>query len=95
MVVEKTQFTINGSNGMNARIAIHVKQGEIVASFKYIDATLYGEGSKPEVLSRVAQTYYGETTRLYKAVVELDTSCSCQARVGERPVNRWLGTHYD
>ena len=47
---------IDGSNGINARIAIRVKEGEVVASFKYIDATLYGEGSKPEVLLRVAQT---------------------------------------
>ena len=53
---EKTQLMTNNTNGISTDIFIHVKKLETVRSFKYVGATVSDEGSKPEVLSRIAQT---------------------------------------
>ena len=53
---EKTQLMTNNTNGINTDIAIDSKTLETVCSFKYLGAIVSDEGSKPEVLSRIAQT---------------------------------------
>ena len=49
---EKTQLMTNTTNGTSTDITIDNKKLKTVRSFKYLGA----EGSKPEVLSRIAQT---------------------------------------
>ena len=53
---EKTQLMIDNTNGISSDIIIDSKKLENVRSFKYLGATLSVEGSKSEVLSRIAQT---------------------------------------
>ena len=53
---EKTQLMTNNTNGTSIDITIDNKKLETVHSFKYLGAIVSDEGSKPEVLSRIAQT---------------------------------------
>ena len=53
---EKTQMVINNTNGISTDITRDNKKLETVQSFKYLGAIVSDEGSKPEVLSRIAQT---------------------------------------
>ena len=53
---EKTQLMTNSTNGSRTDITIDNKKLETVRSIKYLGAIGSDEGSKPEVLSRIAQT---------------------------------------
>ena len=53
---EKTKLMTNNTSGMNKEIKVHGQNLETVTSFKYLDSVLTDEGSKPEILSRIAQT---------------------------------------
>ena len=53
---EKTQLMTNNINGISTDFTIDNKKLETVRSFKYLGAIVSDEGSKPEVLSRIAQT---------------------------------------
>ena len=53
---EKTQLMTNNTNGISTDITIGNKKLETVHSFKCLGAIVSDEGSKPEVLSRIAQT---------------------------------------
>ena len=53
---QKTQLMTNNTNGISIDITIDNKKLETVRSFKYMGAIESDEGSKPEVLSRIAQT---------------------------------------
>ena len=46
----------NNTNGISTDSTIDTKKLETVRSFKYVGAIVSDEGSKPEVLSRIAQT---------------------------------------
>ena len=54
--VEKTQLMTNNTNGISTDITIDNKQLETARSFQCLAAIVSDEGSKPEVLSRIAQT---------------------------------------
>ena len=51
---EKTQLMTSNTNGISTNITIDNKEPETVCSFKYLGAIVLDEGSKPEVLSRIA-----------------------------------------
>ena len=53
---EKTQVMTNNTNGISTDIAIDNKKLKTIRSFKYLGAIVSDGGSKPEVLSRIAQT---------------------------------------
>ena len=53
---ENSQLMTNNTNGISTDISIDNKKLETVCSFKYLGAIVSAEGSKPEVLSRIAQT---------------------------------------
>ncbi|CAM4371522.1 unnamed protein product [Leuciscus chuanchicus] len=53
---EKTKLMTNNPNGISTEIKINNKKLETVNSFKYLGAIVSDEGSKPEILSRIAQT---------------------------------------
>ena len=53
---EKTLLMKNNTNGISTDITIDNKKLETVRSFKYLGAIVSDERSKPEVLSRTAQT---------------------------------------
>ena len=53
---EKTKLMTNNINGIQKEIKVKGQKLKTVTSFKYLGALVTDEGSKPEVLSRIAQT---------------------------------------
>ena len=53
---EKTKLMTNNTRGINTEIKVNGQELETVTSFKYLGSVMTGEGSKPELLSRIAQT---------------------------------------
>ena len=52
---EKTKLTKNSANGIQREIKVTGQKLGTVTSFKYIGAVVSDDGSKPKVLSRIAQ----------------------------------------
>ena len=53
---EKSKLMTNNTSGINTEIKVHGQKRETVTSFKYMGSVITDEGSKPEILSRIAQT---------------------------------------
>ena len=53
---EKTRPMANNTSGINTEIKINGQKLETVTSFHYLGSVITDEGSKPEILSRIAQT---------------------------------------
>ena len=53
---DKTTVMTNNPNGFQREIKIKGQRLEEVENFKYLGAIISNEGSKPEILSRIAQT---------------------------------------
>ena len=53
---EKTKLMTNDTSSINTEIKINGQKFETVTSFKYLGSVITDEGSKPEILSRIAQT---------------------------------------
>ena len=52
---EKTKLVTNSANGIQREITVKGQKLGTVRSFKYLEAVVSDDGSKPEVLSRIAQ----------------------------------------
>ena len=52
---EKTKVT-NYTSGINKKIKVNGQKIETVNVFKYLGSAIFDEGSKHEILSRIAQT---------------------------------------
>ena len=57
---EKTKFLTNDTSGISTEIkkkkkTINGQKLETVTSFKYLGSVMIDEGSKPEILSRIAR----------------------------------------
>ena len=52
---EKTKLMINNTSGTNIEIKVNGQKLEIILSFKYLGSVITDEGSKPEILLRIAQ----------------------------------------
>ena len=53
---EKTKLMTNNTSGINAEIKANGRKLETVTSFKDLGSVTTDEGSKPDILSRIAQT---------------------------------------
>ena len=53
---EKTKQMTNNTSGFNKEIKVNGQKLETVTSFKYVGSVISDEGSRPEILSRIAQT---------------------------------------
>ena len=53
--VEKTKLMTNNTSGINTEIKANGQRLETVTSFKYLGSIITDEGSKPELLCRIAQ----------------------------------------
>ena len=53
---EKTKLVANNTSGINTEIKVNVQKLKTVTSFKYLGSVIGDDGSKPEILSRIAQT---------------------------------------
>ena len=51
----------NNTSGINTEIKVNGQMLETVTSFKYLGSVITNEGSKPEILSRIAQTTVAST----------------------------------
>ena len=52
---EKTKLVANSANGIQREVKVEGQKLVVVTSFKYLGAVVLDDGSKPEVLSRIAQ----------------------------------------
>ena len=52
---EKTTLMTNNTSGINTEIKVNGQKLETVSRFKYLDSLITNQGSKPEILSRIAQ----------------------------------------
>ena len=55
IIAEKTKLMTNNTSGINIEIKVNGQKLETVTSFKYLGSAITDEGSKPEILSRIAQ----------------------------------------
>ena len=53
---EKAKLITNNTSGINTEIKVNGQKLQTVTSFKYLGSVMTVEGSKPEILSRIAQT---------------------------------------
>ena len=53
---EKTKLMTNRANGIHREIMVKGQKLGTVTSFKYLEAVVSDDGSKPEILSRIART---------------------------------------
>ena len=53
---EKTELMTNTTSGINTEIKVNGQKLETDTSFKYLGSLITDGGSKPEILSRIAQT---------------------------------------
>ena len=53
---KKTKLMTNTTSGINTEIKINGQKLETVTSFKYLDSVITDEGSRPEILSKIAHT---------------------------------------
>ena len=52
---EKTKLMTNNTSGINKNIKVNGQKLGTVTSFKYLGTIVFDEGSKPEILSWIAQ----------------------------------------
>ena len=53
---EKTKLMTNNTSGINTEIKVNGQKLETVTSFKYLGSIMSDEGTKSEILSRIAHT---------------------------------------
>ena len=51
---KKTKLMTNNTSGINTEIKVNGQKLETATSFKYLGSVITDEGSKPEILSRIA-----------------------------------------
>ena len=77
---EKTKLMTNNTNGINTEIKVNGQKLETVTSFKYLGSLITDEGSKPEILSRIAQAT-AALTKLKPVWIDKSISLSSKIRL--------------
>ncbi|WP_293703724.1 hypothetical protein, partial [Thiolapillus sp.] len=77
---EKTKLMANNTSGINTEIKVNGQNLETVTSFKYLGSVITDEGSKPEILSRIAQAT-AALTRLKPVWIDKSISLSSKIRL--------------
>ena len=77
---EKTKLMTNNTSGINTEIKVNGQQLETVTSFQYLGSVITDEGSKPEILSRIAQTT-AALTRLKPVWIDKSISLNSKIRL--------------
>ena len=77
---EKTRLLTNNTSGINTEIKVNGQKLETVTSFKYLGSLRTDEGSRPEILSRIAQTT-ATLTRLKPVWIDKSISLSSKIRL--------------
>ena len=82
---EKTKLMTNNTSGINTEIKVNGQKLGTVTSFKYLGSVITDEGSKPEILSRIAQTT-AALTRLKPVWNDMSISLSSKIRMMRSPI---------
>ena len=53
---QETKLITKNTSDINTKIKVNGQKLETVTSFKYLGSVITDEGSKPEILSRIAKT---------------------------------------
>ena len=77
---EKTKLMTNNTSSINTEITVTGQKLETVTNFMYLSSVITDEGSKPEILSRMAQTT-AELTRFKPAWNDRSISLSSKIRL--------------
>ena len=77
---KKTKLITNNTSGINTELKVNGQNLETVTSFKYLGSVIADEGSKPEILFRVAQTT-AALTRLKPVWIDKSISLSSEIRL--------------
>ena len=77
---EKTKLMTNNTSGINTEIKVNGQKLETVTSFRYLGSVITDEGSKPEILSRIAQTT-AALTMLKPVLIDKSISLSSKIRL--------------
>ena len=77
---EKTKLMTNNTSSINTEIKVNGQKLETVTSFKYLGSVITNEGSKTEILSRIAQTTKA-LTRLKPVWIDRSSSLSSKIRL--------------
>ena len=77
---KKTKLMTSNTSGINTEIKVNGQKLEMVTSFKYLGSVITDEGSKPEILSRIAQTT-AALTRLKPVWINKIISLSSKIRL--------------
>ena len=77
---KKTKLTTNNTISINTDIKVNGQRLETVTSFKYLGSVITDEGSKPEILSRIAQTT-AALTRFKPAWIDRRISLSAKIQL--------------
>ena len=77
---EKARLVTNNTSGINTEIKVNGQKLETVTNFKYLGSIITDEGSKPEILSRIAQAT-AALTRLKPVWIDKSISLSSKIRL--------------
>ena len=77
---EKTKLMTHNTSGINTEIKVNGQTLETVTSFKYLGSVIADEGSKPEILFRIAQAT-AALTRLKPVWIDKSISLSSKIRL--------------
>ena len=77
---EKTKLMTSNTSGINTEIKVNGQKLGTVTSFKYLGSVITGEGSKPEIHSRIAQIT-AALTRLKPVWIDRSISLSSKMRL--------------
>ena len=77
---EKTKLMTSNTSGINTEIKVNGQKLKTATSFKYLGSVKTDEGSKPEILSRIAQTTTA-LTRLKPVWNDRSVSLSCKIQL--------------
>ena len=78
--VKKTKLMTNNTSGINIEIKVNGQKLETVTSFKYLGSVITDEGSKPEILSTIAERT-ATLTRLKPVWNDRSSSLSSKIRL--------------
>ena len=76
----KTKLMTNNTSGISAEITVNGQKLETVTSLKYLGSVISDEGSKPEILLRIAHTT-AVLTRLKPVWIDKSISLSSKIRL--------------
>ena len=85
-----TECMTNSTSGINTEIKVNGQKLETVTSFKHLSSVITDEGSKPELLSRIAQAT-AAVTRLKPVWIDKSISLSSKIRLSA-PLSSWTLT---